>query len=89
MWLNNFKIALVQKDIASLEKLVNDIPKFETVEEMEQASVFIKQAIEIFVDLRDKTLVDMNKMKKNIKFLKSSIHYKSDPKERVSFDIQS
>ncbi|MEO1953947.1 MAG: hypothetical protein ABGW74_04510 [Campylobacterales bacterium] len=89
MWLNKFKIALVQNDIKHLEELVSNLPKFDTIEEMQEASMLIKQARDMLISLKNKTIHDINKMKKKINFLKSSMHHKSDPKEKVSFDITS
>jgi len=69
MWLNKFKIALVQKDTDSLEKLLNEIPKFDNIEDMKQASYLFKEAMRLLLTLKDETSSSMRQIKQNINFL--------------------
>ncbi len=84
MWLNSLKIAIIEKNTDSLQKLLDDIPKYEDKESKEQAIYLLREALELLHTLKDQTAADMMKIKKNIAFLNST--------ERVSlnkFDITS
>ncbi len=84
MWLNSLKIAIIEKNTDSLQKLLNDIPKYEDKESQEQALYLLREALELLHTLKDQTAADMMKIKKNIAFLNST--------ERVAsnkFDITS
>jgi len=72
MWLNQLKIAVVQKDTESLSKLLNDIPTLDDPKEIESAIYLLAQAMEIVKSLRDETSDAMKQVQKNIKFLKST-----------------
>ena len=84
MWLNQLKIAVVQKDVALLGSLLEEIPTLEDAKEIEQARFLLKEATEIVQKLKDDTAASMVQMKKNIDFLNST---KSDKTSK--FDITS
>lgn len=72
MWLTNFKTALVLEDFENIAKLLEEMPQFETLREMEEASYLLSQT---------KTLVEKNKLhtahvlhqlKNSLNFLKST-----------------
>jgi hypothetical protein len=79
MWLNEFKVALVTKDIAKLQNLMDTIPKFDSVEEMQEALFLINDARKIVTALKQQTILDMKKIKQNINFLEAT-HIQSTPK---------
>jgi len=72
MWLKEFKIALIQKDISTLEKLVEDLPPLKKAEEIDEALHLLTAATAFITELRDETKTSMLQMKKNIDFLKST-----------------
>ncbi len=72
MWLNQLKIAVVQKDVALLGSLLEEIPTLEDAKEIEQARFLLKEATEIVQKLKDDTAASMVQMKKNIDFLNST-----------------
>jgi len=72
MWLNRFKIALIQKDIPQLEALVDNLPHLEKAEEIDEALNLLAAATTFMTELRDETQTSMIQMQKNIKFLKST-----------------
>ncbi len=74
MWLNKFKIALAQKDTDSLEKLLEEVPKFENIEDAKKASYLLREALELLYTLQDEVSTSMRQIKKNINFLNVSIH---------------
>jgi len=72
MWLNQLKIAVVQKDMALLNTLLDDIPTFDDSQDIESAQILLQEAFQIFQKLKDDTAISMKQMKKNIDFLKST-----------------
>ena len=72
MWLKKLKIALIQKDITQLEKLVEHLPHLEKSEEIDEALHLLEAATSLITQLRDETQTSMIQMKKNIDFLKST-----------------
>jgi len=72
MYLQEFKIALIEKNIQKLEKLADVDLQFDTVEEMQEAMCLIKQAEEFFCELKNDTALSMQQLKKNIDFLKAT-----------------
>ncbi len=72
MWLNEFKVALVQKDIPSLELLISSMPEFDSIEEMKEASFLILEAQNLLESLKSGTQKSLQQIKRNIEFLKSA-----------------
>ena len=72
MWLNELKIAVVQKDTESLSKLLGNLPTLDDAKEIESAIYLLAQAMEIVKSRRDATADSMKQIQKNIKFLKST-----------------
>ena len=84
MWLKDLKIAVIQKDTKSLDKLLDDIPTLKDSKEIEEALYLLKEATKIVLTLKNETAISMQQMKKNIDFLQSTTTDKA-PK----FDIIS
>jgi len=72
MWINEFKIALIEQDTQKLEKLVDADLKFDSIEEIEEAMYLIKEANKLFTKLKDETAISMKQLKKNIDFLSAT-----------------
>lgn len=72
MWLNKLKIATIEKDVASLEKLLRDVPELKEKREREEALYLLKEATLQMQKLKDETLVSMQQMKKNLDFLRAT-----------------
>ena len=75
MWLNNLKIAIVTKDADKIDALIKIMPQFKKLEEMEEAFYLMGQAKDILEALKYDTLHSMNKMRKNINYIKSGITF--------------
>ena len=84
MWLNKFKIALVQKDTDSIDRLLNDIPVFSNKEEMEQAMYLMREATQLLYRLQDEITVSKKQIKQGMNFLASSLSDKTS-----GFNIKS
>lgn len=72
MWLNKLKIAIIEKNIDNLDKLMDEIPQLESTQEIQEAIYLLKQATEIVSSLRNETAHSMKQIQKNLKFLRST-----------------
>ncbi len=84
MWLNQLKIAIVQKDMQLLDSLLSDIPTFVDTKEIESASYLLKEASAMVSSLKDETASSMIQIKKNVDFLRST-----QSKNKNTLDISS
>ena len=84
MWLNQLKVAVVQRDTELLSSLLDDIPTLEDAQDIETALYLLQEATTIMQQLKDETAVSMKQIKKNIDYLNSSV---ADQKSQ--FDVTS
>lgn len=71
-WSNRLKIAIIDKDTDTISQLLESMPQFSSLEEMQEAFHLIKQAKTLLETLKAETLSQMNQIKKNIDFLNST-----------------
>ncbi len=69
MWNNEFKVALITKNTKELDKLISQMPQFETLDEMQEAFYLINHAKELLASLKDETAQSMKKIKDTIRYL--------------------
>ena len=74
MWLNSLKIAIVEKNTDKIDVLIDSIPKFNDLKEVESAMYLLKEAMELLHTLKDETAESMMKIKKNLDFINSTQH---------------
>jgi len=84
MWLNQLKIAIVQKDMKLLNALLSDLPALDDAKEIESALYLLKEATTLMERLKKETSTSMVQIKKNIDFLNSATANKTS-----KFDITS
>ena len=72
MWITKLKIAIVEKNTDSIDKLLNDLPELSKASEIEEAIYLLREATELLYTLQNETSNSMNKMKKSIDFLRST-----------------
>jgi len=84
MWLNQLKIAIVEKNTDNLNKLIDDIPTLEDIDDINQAIYLLREASELVHTLKDDTSARMKQMKKNLDFLKAT-----ERKKKSTLDIKS
>lgn len=72
MWLTKLKIAIVEKDIESLDQLINEIPAFEKLEDIQQALSLTQEASKLLLELKANAENSMKQIKQNLKFIKST-----------------
>lgn len=71
-WSDRLKVALVAKDTNAISQLLDAMPEFTSLEEMQEAFYLLKQANTLLQTLKADTLTQMNQIKKNIDFLNST-----------------
>jgi len=72
VWLKKFKIALVEQNAENIVMLLDDIPEFSSLAELEEAKNLVDSANELFRVLQEETQLSMIQMKKNIDFLNAT-----------------
>jgi hypothetical protein len=72
MWLDQLKIAVVQKDLDLLVTLLDDVPTLADAKDIEKGTYLLAEAKKLVSSLQEQTSKSMTQMKKNITFLKSS-----------------
>ena len=84
MWLNQLKIAIVQKDMKLLGSLLDKIPHLEDEKEIESALYLLQEASKLMETLKSETSASMTQIRKNLDFLKSA-----QADQTAKFDITS
>lgn len=85
MWLNKFKIALIEKNTDEIDKLLDETPKFANKRDTQEAIYLMREASKLFYTLKDETKVIISQLKKNIDFLNST----QTPNKQNKLDIKS
>ncbi len=81
-WLSELKVAIVSKDPQKIATLIDTMPTFEKVEQMQEALYLIKEAYIVMNELKNETLAQREQIKKNIDFLESTAS-----QQKNSFDV--
>ncbi|MDD5372760.1 MAG: hypothetical protein PHO62_04980 [Sulfurimonas sp.] len=84
MWLDRLKIAIVEKDAAALDKLMDSPPQLKEEKEIEEAICLLKEANSLMYALKNETSASMKQIKTNLDFLRSM-----DIHTSKSLDIRS
>lgn len=72
MWLNQLKIAIVEKNTDKINELLDNLPELEKAEDIEEAVYLLRSASELLHTLQDETSHSMRQIKKNLQFLRST-----------------
>lgn len=84
MWLNQLKVAIVQKDVELLDSLLQDIPQLQDEKEIESALYLLQETTVLLQNLKEEAASSMQQIKKNLDFLNST-----EAKKTAKFDIIS
>ncbi|MBN2816397.1 MAG: hypothetical protein JXQ67_06905 [Campylobacterales bacterium] len=84
MWRKSLELAIIEKDVAKMEELLQTIPEFTTLEEMQRAQALLRESVKLLEALKSETLSTMKRIKQNSDFLKVS-----QEKEFGRLDIRS
>ena len=83
-WLTKLKIAIAEKQIENIEKLIENLPKFDTPQDLEEAKYLFKEVAILLHTLKDETQASMQQIQKNLTFLRAT---ETQPATRL--DIKS
>jgi len=72
VWSAEFKIALATENLQKIQQLAFELPSFESVEAMQEASYLLKAAESLFMARKNETAREMQRLRKNIDFLNAS-----------------
>ncbi len=70
-WTNSLKIAIIEKDIQGISKLIKTLPQFTELDKAKEALSLVSTAIELVDTEKQKILETMQKIKKTKEFLSS------------------
>ncbi len=84
MWLNSFKIAIIEKNCELIDALMDEMPSFTDVKEMEEASYLLVEAVKVLKAAQEESRDSMHTIKQNIKFLKSA---QADKKSQLNLTL--
>ena len=71
-WIESFTIAIVEENYTNIGNLIESIPMFDTVAEMQTASALIQEALIIMEREKANTFDAMQKLKKTRHFIETS-----------------
>lgn len=72
MWLTKLKAAFVLGQMDQIASLINEMPTFETLEEMEQAAFLLQHVQTLLEEEKAKTAQTLQQLKSTINFLQST-----------------
>jgi len=72
MWLTKLKTALVLEETEHLASLIDEMPAFQSVEEMEEAFFLLQQVKTLIEEKKTESLQTMRQLKDTLEFLKST-----------------
>ncbi len=72
MWLTKFKTALVLEEIDKLATLLDEMPQFSSLQEMEEAAYLLRQATELLMRNKHETALTLKHLKNTLEFLKTA-----------------
>lgn len=72
MWLNQFKKALILEEVETLSSLLDKMPKFDTLEEMEAAAYLLEQCRTLMQNKKSETSKTILQLKNSLNFVEST-----------------
>ena len=70
-WPNNLKIAVIENDIVTIGKLIQNVPAFEDIDEAREALALIQESMKLVDEEKTKMIETMKKMKQTKAFLQN------------------
>ena len=71
-WIKELKIAIAEENESKIEKLINEIPKFSSLKEMEEAAFLMQEAHTFVKSEKERTASILLKIKKQKAFLNAT-----------------
>ena len=70
-WPNNLKIAVIENDIVTIGKLIQEVPAFEDIDDAREALALIQESMKLVDEEKTKMIETMKKMKQTKAFLQN------------------
>lgn len=70
-WMNNLKIAVIEKDIERIGALIQNVPSFSDIDEAKEALILIQESIILVDTEKNKMMEIMKKIKQTKVFLQN------------------
>ena len=70
-WPNNLKIAVIENDIVTIGKLIQNVPAFEDIDEAREALALIQESMKLVDEEKSIMIETMKKMKQTKAFLQN------------------
>jgi hypothetical protein len=84
MWLTNFKKAIILKEFETLAHLIDEMPHFESLVEMEEAAYLLDHAKTLFETEKSTTFASLQQIKNTVDFLKAT---ETTPASSINFKL--
>ncbi|GAB6074547.1 hypothetical protein [Nautilia lithotrophica] len=75
-YLNDLKVAVINQDLKKLEEIIDLTPEFNSIEEAKEIQAYLKEAIKILENEKNKLSNEMKKIKNIQKFNNEQIKKK-------------
>jgi len=77
IWINQLKIAIVEKNEERIEELIYELPQFDSLEQMEEAAYMMQEAHTLLTKEKETLATKLLKIKKQKEFINSNIKHTS------------
>ena len=84
MWLTNFKKAIILKEFETLAQLIDEMPHFDSLLEMEEAAYLLDHARILLETEKSTTFASLQQIKNTIDFLKAT---ETTPASTINFKL--
>ncbi len=71
-WIKELKIAIAEENPSKIEKLIHELPKLSSLEQMEEAAFLMQEAHAFITSEKEKAAANLLKIKKQKAFLNST-----------------
>lgn len=72
-WINQLKISIIEQDELKIEELIQDLPAFDSLEQMTEAAYLMQEAHNLLSSKKDALASKLVKLKKQKEFLSSTL----------------
>ncbi len=71
-WIKSLQIAIAEENENQIDHLINHMPDFDSLEEMQDATYIIREAYQLLIKRKEETAQKLLKLQKQKEFLHSS-----------------
>lgn len=71
-WAKELKIAIAEENETSIDKIIEQLPQFDSLEQMQEAAYLMQEAYKLLKLKKDQTASNLLKIKKQKEFLQAT-----------------